>query len=148
MSRESQQEDFRPYPWLHLSPFTCPLCKPPATGKVHAGPVVPPAPTENSETLSLCRKTHTFGGKTLSQGHFEILLMYAHAASHGSSQMDMGCLLSSLVPKVSPRGRMGTEGGRTVIQCQTYLTLEHCQEMGKKKSHRSFLNGEDSNRKP
>lgn len=51
-SRECQQEDFRPYPWLQLSPFPPFASCLPAAGKVHAGPVVPSAPTENSKTLS------------------------------------------------------------------------------------------------
>jgi len=122
MSREHLQGDFRSYLQLHLCPFICPLRQPPTTRKVHAGPVVPSAPTDQqwNTVPGLCR---------MSKHHLKVVLKTCRCMSAWQAlRWTQGCLLSSSVPRASPGRRMGTEGGRTVIRCQTYPPLEYCQK--------------------
>lgn len=96
---------------------------------------------KNSVCSGFCRKSHTFRGKTLSQGCFAVLPVYAHAASQSRSQMDMYCLLSSFVSTACPGRRMGTEEG---VSHGTTPTLRQCQEIFfsmRKKSTQKILNG-------
>lgn len=94
-------------PGFQVIPITLPLF-------LHLPPWAS-CPRENNKILfvpGFCRKSHTFRGKTLSQGCFEVLPIHAHAASQSRSQMDMYCLLPPWCPQLPQEGGWGqTEEG-------------------------------------